>query len=77
MTAAGDATRTLNAAEAGARLGGLSAIPGNAVAHGAPVNLIAGCTYDEVQALWGAQLSDLGAYESLSLHRHPTAASNP
>ncbi len=77
MTAADAAVCALDAAEAGARLGKLSAILVDAVAHRAPVNFMAGCTDDEVQAFWRAQLPDLGAYKVLGLHRHPTAASNP
>lgn len=55
--------RTLGAAEAGARLGELSAILVDAVAHGASVNFMAGFSDEEGRAFWRSQLSGLAGGE--------------
>jgi len=46
------AIRTLDAAEAEARLGELADILVNAVAHGASVNFMAGFTHEEAKKFW-------------------------
>jgi S1-C subfamily serine protease len=55
------AVRALDAAEAEARLGELSAILVDAVAHGASVNFLAGFTHAEGQAFWRGQLPGITA----------------
>jgi GNAT superfamily N-acetyltransferase len=56
MTTAPLPIRALDAAEAGARLGELSDILVDAVAHGASVNFLAGFTREEGRAFWRGQL---------------------
>jgi len=61
MTVPSDLTiRTLDAAEAGARLGELADILVDAVAHGASVNFMAGFAHDEGRAFWARQLPSIG-----------------
>ena len=55
-TAAGVSIRALGGAEAEARLGELSAILVDAVAHGASVNFLAGFSDEESRAFWRSQL---------------------
>ncbi len=53
--------RVLDAAEAEARLGELSDILVDAVAHGASVNFMAGFSKDEGAAFWRSQLAGIAA----------------
>jgi GNAT superfamily N-acetyltransferase len=58
-TAARTSVRALDAAEAEARLGELSDILVDAVAHGASVNFMAGLSSDEARAFWLNQMSGI------------------
>lgn len=62
-TVAGVSIRALGAAEAEARLGELSAILVDAVAHGASVNFLAGFSDEEGRAFWRGQFSGIAAGE--------------
>jgi GNAT superfamily N-acetyltransferase len=55
------AIRTLDAAEAQARLGELADLLLDAVAHGASVNFMAGVSHCQAEAFWRAQLPGLAA----------------
>jgi GNAT superfamily N-acetyltransferase len=57
------AIRTLDAAEAGARVSELSAILVDAVAHGASVNFMAGFSQAEGVAFWESQLPAIASGE--------------
>lgn len=63
LAAAGASIRALGAAEAEARLGELSAILVDAVAHGASVNFLAGFPDEEGRAFWRGQLPGIAAGE--------------
>ncbi len=66
MIAGGDVEiRVLDAAEAEARIGDLSTILVDAVAHGASVNFMAGFSGDEARAFWRGQLHGIAAGERL------------
>jgi GNAT superfamily N-acetyltransferase len=62
-TAASIAIRTLDAAEAEARLDELADILVDAVAHGASVNFMAGFSHDGARAFWRNQLPGIAAGE--------------
>jgi GNAT superfamily N-acetyltransferase len=57
--------RTLDAAEAGARLDELAAILVDAVAQGASVNFMAGLSHEEGRAFWRRQLPGLADGEKI------------
>jgi GNAT superfamily N-acetyltransferase len=57
--------RTLDAAEAGARLDELAAILVDAVAQGASVNFMAGFSHEEGRAFWRRQLPGLADGEKI------------
>ena len=59
--------RALDAAEAGARLGELSEVLVDAVAHGASVNFMAGFSAKDGQRFWCSQLAGIAAGEKLLL----------
>jgi len=66
--------RTLDAAEAEARVGKLSAILVDAVAHGASVNLMAGLADDAARAFWRSQVPGVAGDERCFLAAEGLAA---
>jgi GNAT superfamily N-acetyltransferase len=60
-TASRTCIRALNAAETETRLGELSAILADAVAHGASVTFLAGFTDDDGRSFWRDQLPGIGS----------------
>jgi hypothetical protein len=67
--AASTTIRTLDAAEAQARIDELADILVDAVAHGASVNFMAGFSHDGARAFWRSQLPGIAAGRETAVRR--------